>query len=635
MPNTIRVALVGQPNCGKSTFFNQIVGYRANTSNFPGTTVEFMRAKATYGELTYEFIDLPGIYSLLGEEPAEKVTLNFLLNEKVDVILNIIDSSVLSRSLELTLELTSLGIPMIVVMNMMDEAEKKGLKVDIELLSSTLGVDIVETVAVQGKGIDKVIKYIPAAKIPRNLLEDTLKKLELEYLKEIETTLKEKFVHLRSSPILAILLLADIQGQYGILTEEDKNLLKTSYKDKMDIDNVWLFFHQEKHKIAMEIFEKVARLVHKNKRRSLDSYLDAFFLHPFFGPISALVILILIFFLTQKFGGYISELFAKPFEIIQSNLPVKEGWFYTILKSIVDGINSGIGIVFPYFIPFILFISFLEDIGYLSRFAFVLDHFLHRIGLHGKSAVPLILGYGCNVPAIFSTRIIESERERLNTAFLVPFIPCSARLSIIFALSTLFLGSSFALVLFIGNIIIIAVIGKILSKAFRSEVTDFILEITPYRLPSIKSLLSKVWFKLKDFIFFAWPLIIGGSIVLSILEITNLSSLINKAFSPFVHGILRLPDELGIVLIFGILRKELALIMASEALNVPVKMLNSALSNGQLASFIVFVTFYTPCLSTVLALWKETNIKWTIFQILVSLIVATLLALLTGLAFVF
>ncbi|MEO0235585.1 MAG: ferrous iron transport protein B, partial [candidate division WOR-3 bacterium] len=525
MPNTIRVALVGQPNCGKSTFFNQLVGYRANTSNFPGTTVEFMRAKATYGELTYELIDLPGIYSLLGEEPAEKVTLNFLLNEKVDVILNIIDSSVLSRSLELTLELTSLGIPMIVVMNMMDEAEKKGLKVDMELLSTMLGVDIVETVAVQGKGIDKVIKYIPAAKIPRNLLGDTLKNLELEYLKEIETTLKEKFVHLRSSPILAILLLADIQGQYGILTEEDKNLLKTSYKDKMDIDNVWLFFHQEKHKIAMEIFEKVARLVHKNKRRSLDSYLDAFSLHPFFGPISALVILILIFFLTQKLGGYISELFAKPFEIIQSNLPVKEGWFYTILKSIVDGINSGIGIVFPYFIPFILFISFLEDIGYLSRFAFVLDHFLHRIGLHGKSAVPLILGYGCNVPAIFSTRIIESERERLNTAFLVPFIPCSARLSIIFALSTLFLGSSFALVLFIGNIIIIAVIGKILSKAFRSEVTDFILEITPYRLPSIKSLLSKVWFKLKDFIFFAWPLIIGGSIVLSILEITNLSSL--------------------------------------------------------------------------------------------------------------
>lgn len=635
MPRTIKVALIGQPNCGKSTFFNQLVGYRAHTSNFPGTTVEFLKAKVTYANITYEIIDLPGIYSLLGEEPAEKVTLNYLLSEKIDVIVNIIDSSVLSRSLELTLELTTLGIPMIIVLNMLDEAEKKGLKIETSLLSKILGIEVLETVAVQGKGIDKVVKSIPDARIPENLLGKILEKLETPAFREIKESLSNKFPHLSSAPVFPILILADLQGQYGILEERERENLKKQFEDKLNLSNVWLYFHQEKHKTAMEIFEQVSRVVHKNRKKSLDYTLDSLILNPILGPILAFLLLALIFFLTQKIGGFLSEIFAKPFDFLAEKIPTGHIWYLNILKSIIDGLNSGIGIVFPYFIPFVLLLSFLEDLGYLSRFAFVLDHFLHRIGLHGKSAVPLILGYGCNVPAVFSTRIIESERERFNTAFLVPFIPCSARLSIIFALSTLFLGSKFAMFLFIVNIIVVAFIGKILSGFYKSEITDFILEIPPYRVPTLKSIFSKVWFKIKDFILFAWPVIIGGSILLSIIQMLKLDQIINTVLSPMVNGILKLPTNLGLVLIFGILRKELALIMAAEALSVPIKMLNNSMSNSQIAAFVVFVTFYTPCLSTILALWKETNIKWTILQIVVSLLVATIFAVLTRVIFTF
>jgi ferrous iron transport protein B len=202
-------------------------------------------------------------------------------------------------------------------------------------------------------------------------------------------------------------------------------------------------------------------------------------------------------------------------------------------------------------------------------------------------------------------------------------------------LSTLFLGFRFAFFLFILNLVVIAIIAKLISHIFKSDVTDFILEIPPYRIPTLKGLFSKLWFKLKDFITFAWPVIIAGSIILALMQYFRIDVFINRAFSPFLKNILGLNPNLGLVLIFGVLRKELALIMASEALKTPVPLLNSVLSIREIATFTVFVTFYTPCLSTILALWKETGLKWTLLQIASSLFIATILAVLTGIAFSF
>jgi ferrous iron transport protein B len=371
------------------------------------------------------------------------------------------------------------------------------------------------------------------------------------------------------------------------------------------------------------------------KQKFIDYKMDSIVMNSYAGPLIALLTLLGIFFLVQKVGGFLSEIFAIPFDKLSEIIELTKwgGFLKTLIQSVVDGLNSGIGIVFPYFIPFVFLLSILEDLGYLSRLAFVLDHFLHRIGLHGKSVVPFILGYGCNVPAVFSTRIIESERERITTAFLIPFIPCSARLAIIFALSNLFLGFKFTFTLFVLNIFVIAILAKIVSLLYKSEVTDFILEIPPYRIPTVKGTLSKLWYKLKDFIFFAWPIIVMGSIVLSLMQYFGLDTVINRAFSPFVHGILGINENLSVVLIFGVLRKELALIMASEALKVPVELLNTVMTKKELVVFTTFVTFYTPCLSTILALWKEIGLTKTLIQIAVSLILASILGLLMGLIF--
>jgi ferrous iron transport protein B len=634
MQNTIRIALVGQPNCGKSTFFNQLVGYKAQTSNFPGTTVEFLTAEVIYEGVKLVITDLPGIYSLLGEEPAERVTLKYLLENPVDVIVNILDSSVISRSLELTIELSTLGIPMVLVLNMKDEAEKKGIKIDTKKLEEILGIDVVETVATQGKGIDQVIKKVFNPKKPFKLLRIELGPEAEEIIKDAIKKIKDKYPKL-SEDACKILAIADADGQLSILEKKEAERIKNSLSSSMKVESPWLLVHQEKHKLAMEIFEKCAKITHVKKQKFIDYKMDSIVMNSYAGPLIALLALLGIFFLVQKVGGFLAEIFAIPFDKLSEIIELTKwgGFLKTLIQSVVDGLNSGIGIVFPYFIPFVFLLSILEDLGYLSRLAFVLDHFLHRIGLHGKSVVPFILGYGCNVPAVFSTRIIESERERITTAFLIPFIPCSARLAIIFALSNLFLGFKFTFTLFVLNIFVIAILAKIMSLLYKSEVTDFILEIPPYRIPTVKGTLSKLWYKLKDFIFFAWPVIVIGSIVLSLMQYFGIDTIINKAFSPFVHGILGINENLSVVLIFGVLRKELALIMASEALKVPVELLNTVMTKKELVVFTTFVTFYTPCLSTILALWKEIGLTKTLIQIAVSLILASILGLLMGLIF--
>uniref|UniRef100_A0A7V3ZXJ5 Ferrous iron transport protein B n=1 Tax=candidate division WOR-3 bacterium TaxID=2052148 RepID=A0A7V3ZXJ5_UNCW3 len=634
MRNTIRIALVGQPNCGKSTFFNQLVGYKAQTSNFPGTTVEFLTAEVTYEGTKLIITDLPGIYSLLGEEPAERVTLKYLLENPVDLIINILDSSVISRSLELTIELSTLGIPMILVLNMMDEAEKKGIKVDTKKLEEILGIPVIQTVATQGKGVDQVIKRVFNPQKPLKLLKIDLGYEAEEAIKTAVAQIKKLYPSLNEEAC-KILAIADIDGQLGILAKEEAERIKNSLSSLMKIDSPWLLIHQEKHKLAMEIFESCAKITHVKKQKFLDYKLDSILMNSYAGPLIAFLTLLGIFFLVQKLGGLLSEIFALPFDRLSEiiELTTWNEFLKAIVKSVVDGINSGIGIVFPYFIPFVFLLSLLEDLGYLSRLAFVLDHFLHRIGLHGKSVVPFILGYGCNVPAVFSTRIIESERERVTTAFLIPFIPCSARLAIIFALANLFIGFRFTFALFVLNIFVIAILAKIASLLYKSEATDFILEIPPYRIPTMKGILSKVWYKLKDFIFFAWPVIVIGSLVLSLMQFFGLDDIINRAFSPLVQGVLGINQKLGIVLIFGILRKELALIMASEALKTPIEMLNTVMTKKEMVVFVTFVTFYTPCLSTILALWKEIGLTKTLIQIAMSLILASLLGILMGMFF--
>jgi ferrous iron transport protein B len=271
-------------------------------------------------------------------------------------------------------------------------------------------------------------------------------------------------------------------------------------------------------------------------------------------------------------------------------------------------------------------LAFLEDVGYLPRVAFLMDSFMHRIGLHGKSIFPLMLGYGCNVPAIMATRILESERDRFIASVLASLVPCAARTTIILGLVAFFIGPNVALAIFVLNIAVIALSGRILSM-FLPEVTPgMILEIPVYHLPSVRGTLAKSWYRIREFIVIAWPMLIGGSVILSTMQFWQLDRFTDAMLWPLT-SLLGLPERVGTTLIFGVLRKELSMIMLIQALGTAQVL--TVMSKGQVLVFTVFVVFYIPCLATIAVLWREIGSKRAIFTVVFTFILATALSLVT------
>ncbi|MEA2022549.1 MAG: nucleoside recognition domain-containing protein, partial [Candidatus Caldatribacteriota bacterium] len=299
---------------------------------------------------------------------------------------------------------------------------------------------------------------------------------------------------------------------------------------------------------------------------------------------------------------------------------------FSITSGIIQGLAGGIAIVLPYLFPFLLGLAILEDLGYLPRIAFLLDAFLHKIGLHGKAIIPLILGYGCTVPAIMATRILESERDRFIASVLTTMIPCAARMTIIFALVAFYISPQAALAVYILNIIIIIISGKIMSCLLPEVTPGMILEIPAYHIPSMKVALAKTWLRMKEFIFIAWPLLVAGSTILSLLKYFETDVLINRFFSPLTL-LLGLPIVVGTTLVFGILRKELSMLMLIQALGTSNVI--SVMSATQIMTFTIFIIFYIPCVATIAVLWKEIGSKKTLFTIAFTFIVAIVLGVIT------
>ena len=275
----------------------------------------------------------------------------------------------------------------------------------------------------------------------------------------------------------------------------------------------------------------------------------------------------------------------------------------TVADGLVMGLAGGVAIVLPYLIPFLIGLAILEDTGYLPRLAYILDSFMHRIGLHGKSVLPLILGYGCSVPAIMSTRILESEKDRRITAALTSFIPCSARTVVIFGLVAAFMGPLWALAIYLLNIFVIVVLGTVMAKRMKGASPGLVLEIPDLSLPDVKTLTAKTWLALKEFITIAWPLLIASSIVLGVLEWADAADAINALLSPLTVWLLGLPAAVGMTLVFGVLRKELTLVMLVQALGTT--QVNTVMTTQQLLTFTLFVVFYVPCIATIAVLAKQ------------------------------
>jgi ferrous iron transport protein B len=294
------------------------------------------------------------------------------------------------------------------------------------------------------------------------------------------------------------------------------------------------------------------------------------------------------------------------------------------MTGVLQGIAGGVAIVLPYLTPFLLGLGLLEDIGYLPRVAFLMDALMHRIGLHGKAIVPFILGYGCNVPAIMSTRILEERRDRIVAAALSTLVPCAARLSVVFGLVAFYLGPDIALMIYLFNLFVIALVARLLTRFLPEDSPGLIMEMPVYRLPTLRTLVAKAWFRIREFIVEAWPILIAGSIVLALLNYFSLTQFFNFLFLP-LSWILGLPQQVGVPLIFGILRKELSLIMLHQALGGGE--LKNALTAAQMVTFSVFVVFYIPCLATLTVIKKELGGKAMGAIAGMTIIIATLAAL--------
>jgi ferrous iron transport protein B len=385
----------------------------------------------------------------------------------------------------------------------------------------------------------------------------------------------------------------------------------------------------ERHAMAMNLFEHVAK-VRPRKKRPVRMQVDKYIMHPVLGYVLLVGILFSLFVLVFGFGKELEAPLLAQFEkwALYLNQYMEKGTLFSFLMNgLIQGFTGGIGIVLPYLVPFLIGLSLLEDIGYLPRAAFLMDAIMHRIGLHGKSVIPFVLSYGCNVPAIMATRILEKPRDRYITAVLSTLIPCAARTTIIFAIIGFYLGPVYALGLYLFNILVIAAAGKVLSLLMPEPSPGLVLEIPSYRLPTLSALCKKTWFRLREFIVIAWPLLIAGSLILSLLEYFRLSGIINGLLSPLVSTVLGLPEAVGITLIFGILRKELTLIMLVQALGSSD--FSAIMSHSQMLVFTVFSLFYIPCLATLGMLRSVIGIR----GMLLALIFTTGLAVLISLFF--
>lgn len=628
----IRIALVGQPNCGKSTIFNHLVGYKANTSNLPGTTVEYMKSQTLIAGKRAEVVDLPGTYSLTSVDEAEAQTRNFLVQGEFDAVLNVIDASLLSRALELTLQILEMGLPLVVCLNMEDEARRKGLTIDVDALSEQLGVPVVSAIAVRGIGVKQAAASVIAAakehpQIPAPKYSSDVEKVVEKLSASVASSLgKDGF----STRLMAIKLLEE--DQYFI------DLAREGGFDEFDlVDNLRAQLAQsrgrsgeevlaaERHHLSMELFEDVT--IVGSPTVGLRDRVDTLLMHRIFGPVFFAAIMYGFFLLVFRVGALVEapimDLFDHSVDALATVINPHTIWFF-MLRGTIQGVAGAIGIVLPYLIPFLTGLAVLEDIGYLPRAGYLMDVFMHKIGLHGKSVIPFITGYGCSVPAVMATRILDSPRDRFITATLAVMVPCVARTTVIFGLIGYFLGPTLAFALYIINIFVIAIAGKIMTKIFPQVTPGLILEIPSYKVPSVRVVWSNVWLRARDFIVLAWPLLIGGSVLLSIFEYVHISHYLNLAVLPITWA-LGLPLSVGVTLIFGIFRKELTLIMLFQALGTT--QVASVLSAGQMMTFTLFVLFYIPCVATIAVLIRELGRRKTALVLATTTGIAMIVAL--------
>ena len=606
------LALAGNANVGKSVIFNQLTGVDQIIGNWPGKTVERAEGLLVHGGKRYRVIDLPGIYSFSTYSMEELVSRDFIALEHPDAVINVVDASALERNLFFTIQLLELAPPLVVAVNQLDLAEKKGITVDTGKLSALLGVPVVPTIGIRGKGIAELTAAVTG------WVQDHPVPPVLRFGKEVEERIGTIVTSLENvtSPYpvrwTAIKLLERDPAIQQIVGGQNPAAVGTALRLAGEIEAlhgeaVSVVISAERYQIADRIVEDVLTIRAPGghpEKESLTDRIDRIALHPVFGLVTVCAVIGFLLLWTFTIGAQISALLAGFFARFEPYEPVISGPLMDILwNGAFSGFVAGVTLVIPYVLPFYILLAVIEDSGYLTRIAVVLDRGMHRMGLHGKAIIPLILGYGCNVPACYSCRIMETPKQKLLAAFLVTLVPCTARTVVILGLVAVFVNIWWALALYVLDILLIIVLGRLAFKVVPGESVGLVMEMPDYHAPSLAVVLKQTWARTRSLVWIVFPAYIIGSAVLQAVYAAGLLSPVNALLLPVTVLWLGLPAVIGITLVFGVVRKELTILTLAVIFGTTD--FGAVLSPVQLIVFALVTMLYIPCISVILVLASE------------------------------
>lgn len=661
------IALAGNPNCGKTSLFNELTGSRQHVGNWPGVTVEKKEGKLKYKDRNITIVDLPGTYSLGAYSEDEKVARDFILKDKPDLVINVVDASNIERNLYLTMQLLETGAKVIVALNMMDEAENKKIQINIKELSKALNIPVVPTVAPKGQGIEELISESV------KLGDSKERKLyKIDYGEDIEKEIKilENAFSTCAATLeyprewTAIKLLENDEYMMDYIEEkfhQIKDKINSSIEKLITIIGYEpdTYIIDKRYEIVNEVVQhSVKKEIIRNESRS--DKIDKIVTNRWLGiPIFAIIMFAMyqfsITFGNGFLGGKVDDAFGA-FGEFMANVLTNLGAPKLFISFITDGIIGGVGSVIV-FLPMILtmyfVMSILEDSGYMARAAYVMDKLMNAVGLHGKTAVSLILSSGCNISGIMSARTLESKKDRMIAILISPFMSCPARLVIYGVFVAAFFGDKkigifneggiIIFLLYVLGIVVAILMGKFYSKkVFSGEDSYFIMELPPYRIPTMKSVFIHMWEKSEHFLKKAGTIILGVVVIVWVLS--NLPAGVEPASKDSFIGILGSiiapifkPAgfdnwQSGVALITGFGAKEavvgtLATIYGVEEGPKLIGAIQQNFTSLSALSFMVMSLLYVPCLGTVAAIRKETNSrKWAVIAAVISCLIGWIAA---------